>query len=199
MPTWEYKVIRLRSLSDQEEALNALGQYRWELISVATEVGELRAYLKRERVDSTTTSEGAAGLSSTAPQDQGITTTIGDHITLRVSGADDPGVDGWVDTGLDLWEDCAGISISTDGTIQASTGEVVTTEGSAEHMAFNPAVGLELPAGCLVAKVGEQGTVEPVYFSGFLALEHKGRLYLAVSDESYQNNDGEFTVSVTVL
>ena len=66
-------------------------------------------------------------------------------------------------------------------------------------MAFNPAVGLELPVGCLVAKVGEQGTVEPVYFSGFLALEDKGRLYLTINDESYENNEGEFTVSVTVL
>ena len=177
MPTWEYKVIRLRSLSDQEEVLNTLGQDRWELISVATEVGELMAYLKRESVHPATTSERTAELASALPQDQSVSSTIGDHITLRVSATDDPGVDGWIDTGLDLGEDCAGISISTDGEIQASTGEIVTTEGSPRHMAFNPAVGLELPAGCLVAKVGDQGTPEPVYYSGFLALEHKGRLY----------------------
>ena len=199
MPTWEYKVIRLRALPDQEEVLNALGKDRWELVSVATEVGEFRAFFKRESVHPATTSERTGELSSALLQSQGVSSTIGNHITLRVSATDDPGVDGWVDTGLDIGEDCTGISISTDGTIQASTGETVDTEGSAEHMAFNPAVGLELPAGCLIARVGVQGTVEPVYFSGFLALEDKGRLYLAVNDESYENNEGEFTVSVTVL
>jgi hypothetical protein len=199
VPTWEYKVVRIRSLSEQEEALNALGQDRWELISVTTEVGELRAYLKREGIHPATTSERAGAPSSAFSQAQSISSTIGDHITVRVSATDDPGRDGWVDTGLDLEEDCAGISISTDGTVQTSSGEVVTTEGSSQRTAFNPAVGVELPEGCLVAKAGEQGTVEPVYYSGFLALEDKGRLFLAVNDESYENNDGEFTVSVTVL
>jgi hypothetical protein len=104
-----------------------------------------------------------------------------------------------VDTGLDIREDCAGISVSVEGEIQESSGEVVGPEGSSKHMALNPAVGLELPAGCIVARVGEQGIVEPVYFSGFLALEDKGRLYLAVNDDSYEDNEGEFTVSVTVL
>ena len=199
MPTWEYKVIRLRSLSDQEEALNAQGQDRWELISVASEAGELRGYLKRESIHPATTGERTAELSSALLQAQGVSSTVGDHISIRVSSTDDPGVDGWTDTGLDLWEDCVGISISTDGTVQASSGEIVSTEGSAERMSLNPAVGLELPVGCLVAKVGEQGTVEPVYYSGFLALEDKGRLYMAVNDESYENNEGEFTVSLTVL
>ena len=199
MPTWEYKVIRLRAQSEQEETLNALGQHRWELISVATEIGELRAYFKRESIHPATASERAAELPSALAQTLGAPSTIGDHITVRLPATDDPGVVGWVDTGLDLEEDCAGISISTDGTIQTSSGEIVDTEGSAKQMVFNPAVGLELPAGCLVAKVGEQGKVEPVYYSGFLALEDKGRLFLAINDESYDSNEGEFTASITVL
>ena len=199
MPTWEYKVIQFRTLSEREELLNALGQDRWELISVAAEAGELRGYFKRENVHPATTSERTAEQSSAPYETQPVTSTVGDHITLRVSATDDPGVAGWTDTGLDLGEECAGISISTDGSILTSSGEVVDTEGSAQRMAFNPALGLELPAGCLVARVGEHGAVEPVYYSGFLALEDKGRLYLAINDESYDNNEGEFTVSITIL
>jgi len=199
VPTWEYKVVSLSAASEHEEVLNSLGLNRWELISVATELSELRAYLKRERVHPATANETTGALPIDTSQSQFPASTIGDHITLRVPAYSDPAIDGWVDTGLDLGEDCTGISISTDGTVQESSGKIVSTEGSADHMALNSAVGLQLPAGCLVAKVGEQGTVEPVYDSGFLALEEKGRIYLAVNDESYENNEGEFTVSITVL
>jgi hypothetical protein len=196
MPTWEYRVIRLRGPGEEEE-LNALGQDRWELVSVATEVDEPKAYLKRESIHPASTSERVAELPSALPQ--AVPSTIGAHATLRVSASDDPGVVGWVDTGLDLGEDCAGISISVDGEVQESSGEIVGPDGSSQHMALNPAIGEELPAGCLVARVGEEGTIETVYFSGFLATDDKGRIYLAVNDESYQNNEGEFTVGLTVL
>lgn len=205
MPTWEYKIISLNTTSEQEEVLNSLGMDRWELISVQNhftaveELGETRAYLKRERVHQATTNETVGESPIDTLQPHLPRSTIGDHITLRIPAYSDPEVDGWVDTGLDLSEDSTGISISSDGTIQESSGEIVSPEGSAEHMAFNNAVGLRLPAGCLVAKVGEHGTVEPIYYSGFLALEEKGRIYMTVNDESYENNEGEFTVSITVL
>ena len=80
-----------------------------------------------------------------------------------------------------------------------SSGEIVGPEGSEQDAAFNPAIGLELPIGCLVAKVGDEGTIEPVYYSGFLATEDKGRLFLTVNDESYDNNRGDFSITVTVL
>ena len=199
MPTWEYKVIRLRALNDQEEALNALGQERWELIAVEDEVNDPKAYFKRESVLPALTRERLAELAASIPESTAPTSMVGAHVTLRVSGADDPAVDGWVDTGLDLDEECAGMSVSIDGEVLASSGEVVGPEGSPEKMALNPVIGEELPLGCLIARVGEKGTVEPVYYSGFLATEDKGRIFLAVNDESYESNEGEFTVTVTVL
>ena len=50
--------------------------------------------------------------------------------------------------------------------------------------------------GSVIAAIVPLATIS-AYFSG--TPEQRGRLYLAVNDESYENNDGEFRVSVTVL
>ena len=80
-----------------------------------------------------------------------------------------------------------------------SSGIQVGPEGDEGNTVVNDAIGLELPMGCLVAKVGESGKIEPVYFSGFLATEDKGRLYLTVNDLEYENNESEFIVNIGLL
>ena len=195
MPIWEYKIISLRPVADPESALNVLGQDRWELINLHGKNGDTIAYLKRESAITAGRQEIEIGPPTEAP----TPSSIGSHRTLKVPADIDPSVEGWLDTELEIDEEAAGISVSISGEIMASSGEVVGPEGSEQDVTVNPAIGLELPIGCLVAKVGEEGTIEPVYFSGFLATEDKGRLFLTVNDESYDNNRGDFSITVTVL
>lgn len=197
MAIWEYKVVPLGFYQDVEGTLNALGEERWELVAIAAEGGEPRAYLKRELVYGAferprpeAASAVTSGASGRVDRPQ---------VTVRVSGRDDPRVTGWQDTGIELGDDCAGLSISINGDILESSGRVVGPEGDPYRLVLNSAIGKELPSGCLVARIGEEGSVEPLFESGFLAISEFGRLYVAVNDESYENNDGEFMVSVSVL
>ena len=203
MPIWEYRIVRLGSLSEQEEALNSLGADRWEVVSIVAEGSESRAYLKRESVFSMSAMPPMPPPEMFGERPPAMTRSsvpvMQTHATLRLSAKDDPGVVGWLDSGLDLDEECAGISIAIDGEVLVSSGEAVDSEGSPTSMALNPAIGEELPKGCIVVKIGEHGAVEPVHFSGFLASEDKGRLYVTINDDSYENNDGEYTVIVSVL
>lgn len=198
MPIWEYKVSRLSGVSDQQAALNALGQDRWELVSVALEGGEQRAYLKREGFLPPSVRE-IAGDAVAVSQPEAKPSKVGTHATVRVLAMDNPAVDGWLDSGLELDDECAGFSVSVDGEVLASSGERVGPEGSQQQTATNPAIGEDLPKGCLVAMIGEEGTPEPVFYSGFLASAEKGRIFFAVNDDSYESNDGEFTIILTVL
>ena len=195
MPIWEYKIISLRSVADPEGTLNVLGQDRWELINLHGKNGDTIAYLKRESA----ITAGRQGIEIGLPTEAPTPSSIGSHRTLKVPADIDPSVEGWLDTELEIDEEAAGISVSISGEIMASSGEVVGPEGSEQDVTVNPAIGVELPIGCLVAKVGEEGTIEPVYYSGFLATEDKGRLFLTVNDESYDNNQGDFSITVTVL
>ncbi|MBF8266866.1 MAG: hypothetical protein HW388_374 [Dehalococcoidia bacterium] len=197
MAIWEYRVIRLGTHPDQEELLNSLGENRWELVAIATQDIEPRAYLKRERMNSPSARESlqeVASATRVAPPPVPLA-----YAMVRMSARDDPGVRGWVDTGVDVVEDSAGISFTISGEVRESSGELVGPEGHPENLALNPAIGEELPSGSLVAMVGELGSVEPVTNSGFLPTSEKGRLYLAVSDDSYEHNEGEFVVTVTVM
>ena len=206
MPLWEYRVVPLGPLPDQEGLLNSFGADRWEVVSiVGAGGGEPVAYLKREAVFSMSGMPPMAppGLfeerppsatRSSIPTPQAQT-----NATLRVSARDDPAVTGWLDSGLVLDDTHAGISIAIDGETLVSSGEVVESDGSRTSMALNPAIGQELPKGCIVVKVGEEGEVEPVYYSGFLAIEDRGNLYVTINDDNYENNDGEYTVIVSVL
>ena len=197
MAIWEYRVVPLGFYPDPEETLNTLGEDRWELVSITTEGGEPRAYLKRELVYSASgrpRPEGPGVVTSVAPEPPSRP-----QVTVRVSGRDDPRVTGWLDTGVDLTDDCAGLSLSITGDVQESSGAVVGPDGNPNRLVLNSAIGIELPSGCLVARVGEEGPVEPVYDSGFLAIAEIGRLYMAINDESYEDNDGEYTISVGVL
>ena len=204
MPIWEYRVAPLGPLSEQEGLLNSFGADRWEVVSiVGAGGGEPVAYLKREAVFSMSGMPPMApsGMFEERPPSatRSAMPSIQTHATLRVSAKDDPGVVGWLDSGLDLDDTCAGISIAIDGEVLVSSGEAVESDGSPTSMALNPAIGEKLPKGCIVVKVGEEGEAEPVYYSGFLACENKGRLYVAINDDSYENNDGEYTVIVSVL
>ena len=204
MPLWEYRVVPLGPPSEQEQALNALGADRWEVISInGAGGGEPVAYLKREAVFSMSGMPPMALQEMFGERPQPATRRPVEvplnHATLRVSAKDDPREVGWLDSGLDLGEDTAGMSIAIDGEVLISSGEVVESDGSPTSMALNPAIGEELPKGCVVIRVGDEGDVEPVYFSGFLASEDKGRLYVTINDDSYENNDGEYTVIVSVL
>ena len=204
MPNWEYRVVPLGTPSEQEEMLNALGADRWEVVSiVGAGGGEPIAYLKREAVFSMSGMPPFAPPEMFGERPQPATRrpieVPQNHATLRLSAKDDPREVGWLDSGLDLDENAAGMSVAIDGEILVSSGEAVESDGSHNSMALNPAIGEELPRGCLVIKVGEEGNIEPVYFSGFLASEDKGRVYVTINDDSYENNDGEFTVIVSVL
>ena len=206
MPIWEYRVVPLGPLLEQEGVLNSFGADRWEVVSiVGAGGGEPVAYLKREAVFSMSGMPPMAPPSifeerppsatrSAIPSVQAQT-----NATLRVSAKDDPRVTGWLDSGLVLDDTHAGISIAIDGEILVSSGEVVEPDGSPTSMALNPAIGQELPKGCIVVKVGEEGPVESVYYSGFLAIEERGSLYVTINDDNYDNNEGEFTVIVSLL
>ena len=198
MPIWEYKIISLLSGTDQESTLNALGKDRWELVSLHAKNGDPVAYLKRESI---VTNGGAMieEIQGSLPAESLTSSGIGSHRTLKVPADIDPSVGGWLDTELEIGEEAAGISVSISGEIITSSGEIVGPEGAEQGVTLNPAIGLELPIGCLVAKVGDEGTIEPVYYSGFLATEDKGRLFLTVNDKSYDSNQGDFIITVTVL
>ena len=199
MPIWEYKIISLLPSTDPESTLNALGQDRWELINLRAKNGDTIAYLKRESAVTTGGPSQIQEIERELQLQAQASSNIGSHRTLKVPADIDPSVEGWLDTELEIDEEAAGISVSISGEIMTSSGEIVGPEGSEQDVTVNPAIGLELPIGCLVAKVGEEGTIEPVYYSGFLATEDKGRLFLTVNDESYDNNRGDFSITVTVL
>ena len=194
MATWEYKVVSLGTYPDPQDVLNSLGQDRWELIAIATQDGEPRAYLKREAIYAPSSRAELKEVTSPILEPPPMI-----YVTVGVSAKDDPGVDGWEDTGVDVGDDNVGLSFSISGEVRESSGEWVGPEGSLENLALNPAIGEELPSGCLMAMIGEQGTVELVSNSGFLPTTERGRLYLAVNDSSYEHNDGEFSVAVTVM
>ena len=193
MSLWEYKVEILGSFDDPSPALNALGEDRWELVSVTSTNNETRAYLKRELV--------YGGIERPPSQ---VSSSIGKGMepvqaSITVPSDRDPREFGWVSTGVFLDDDTPGLSFSINGNIQESTGENVGPDGHPYRFVTNEAIGVELPSGCLVAKVGEDGEIEPVYNSGFLAVSDVGELFLSVNDDSYENNLGEFTVIVSVL
>lgn len=193
MSLWEYRVEILGSYDDPSPTLNGLGEDRWELVSVTSTNNEIRAYLKRELVYGNTD----------RPPSQ-ISSSIGRGMepvqaSITVPSDRDPREFGWVSTGIILDDDTPGLSFSINGNIQESTGENVGPDGHPYRFVINEAIGVELPSGCLVAKVGEDGDIEPVYNSGFLAVSDVGELFLSVNDDSYENNLGEFTVIVNVL
>jgi hypothetical protein len=194
MATWEYKVVSLEAYHEPEDVLNNLGQDRWELIAIATQDGEPLAYLKREAIYATSSRGEPKEVVSHIPEVQPMV-----YVTVRVSAKDDPAVVGWVDTGVDVGDDNVGLSFSISGDVRESSGEWIGPEGRLENLALNPAIGQDLPSGCLVAMVGEQGTVELLDTSGFLPTTERGRLYLAINDSSYEHNDGEYSVAVTVM
>ena len=148
MPIWEYRIVRLGPLSEQEEALNSLGADRWEVVSIVAEGSESRAYLKRESVFSMSAMPPMPPPEMFGERPPTMTRSsvpvMQTHATLRLSAKDDPAVVGWLDSGLDLDETCAGISIAIDGEVLVSSGEAVDSEGSPTSMALNPAIGEEL-------------------------------------------------------
>jgi hypothetical protein len=194
MALWEYRVEMLGSNDDPSQTLNSLGEDRWELVSVTSTNNEVKAYFKRELV---------YGAGDQRPSKQ-ISSSIGMGMepvqaSVTVPSDRDPREFGWVSTGIFLDNDTPGLSFSINGNIQESSGESVGPDGHPYRLVTNEAIGMELPSGCLVVKVGEDGDIEPVYNSGFLAVTDIGELFLTVNDDSYENNFGDFTVIVNVL
>ena len=196
MALWEYKIIQFPALDDPEEILNGLGSDRWELVSVNNQANDLVAFLKRELVYGVL-SDTRPVMASSSPRVPAYVAPT--QATIRVPAFQDPRTEGWVDTGLDVEGEYVGLSSSIQGDIVISSGVQVGPEGDEENTILNESIGLELPIGCLVAKVGESGKIEPVYFSGFLATEDQGRLYLTVNDLEYENNESEFIVNIGLL
>ena len=195
MAIWEYKIVSFGNVSNAENILNELGEDRWDLISVNTNGSDLIGFLKREMI------YGSVNMSSKSVGAGDITPAYvtPSQATIKVDASHDPRSDGWIDTGLDVNDDYVGFSFSISGDITGSSGLTGGPEGDSDNMVLNDAIGVELPSGSLIAKVGVDGKIEPVYFSGFLAAEDQGRLYLIVNDVSYDNNDGEFIVNIGLL
>ncbi len=196
MALWEYKIIQFVASDDPEDVLNRLGSDRWELVSVSNQSNELVGFLKRELVYGVS-SEARPDITASSPRVPAYVAPT--QATIRVPASQNPTTDGWVDTGLDVDGDYVGFSFSIQGDIVISSGVQVGPEGDEENTIVNESIGLELPIGCLVAKVGEVGKIEPVYFSGFLATEDKGRLYLTINDLEYEYNESEFIVNIGLL
>ena len=195
MALWEYKMVQLPVIDDPEGILNKFGADRWELVSINNHENDLVAFLKRELIYGTSSAPNPDATS--APRVPAYIAPT--QATIRVPAFQNPLTDGWVDTGLDVDGEYVGFSFSIQGDVIISSGIQVGPEGDEGNTVVNDAIGLELPMGCLVAKVGESGKKEPVYFSGFLATEDKGRLYLTVNDLEYENNESEFIVNIGLL
>ena len=195
LANWEYKTVSLGNVGNSENILNELGGDRWDLISVNSNGSDLIAFLKRELIyGSVNMTHKSIEVNDVAPA-----YVAPAQATVKVDASHDPRTDGWVDTGLDVNDDYVGFSFSISGDVIGSSGLTAGPEGNSDNIVLNDAIGVELPSGSLIAKVGVDGKIEPVYFSGFLAAEDHGRLYLIVNDVSYENNEGEFIVNVGLL
>jgi Ca2+-binding EF-hand superfamily protein len=105
---------------------------------------------------------------------------------------------GWVDTGINVRSGDT-ISIEANGTVTLSENgrDVAGPEGSRTGRRAASAPLADRAAGALIARIGESG----VMFVGdarTVTANETGRLYLGVNDDYFDDNRGQFSVSVSV-
>ena len=104
----------------------------------------------------------------------------------------------WTDTGIDV---TAGdrLVVRSEGTITMSTeNDTATAAGSRTGRRAPDAPFPQMPAGGLIARIGDSG---PFFLGDGGALGQvptSGRLFLGVNDDHLPDNRGEFRVSITV-
>lgn len=107
----------------------------------------------------------------------------------------------WTDTGIDVTSGDR-LQVRADGTIVLSHNnngtDTATPAGSRTGRKAADAPFPQMPAGGLIARVGDSG---PFYFGdgGSLGqVPSSGRLFLGVNDDFLRDNSGEFRVTITV-
>ncbi len=105
---------------------------------------------------------------------------------------------GWVDTGITVRSGDS-ISIQANGTVTLSENgaDVAGPDGSRTGRRAPSAPLPDQPAGALIARVGDSGA-QFVGDSRSVTANNSGRLYLAVNDDYFNDNRGQFRVSVSV-
>lgn len=107
----------------------------------------------------------------------------------------------WTDTGIDV---TAGdrLQVRSEGTIVLSTNndgtDTATAAGSGTGRKAVDAPFPQMPAGGLIARIGDSG---PFYLGDGGALGQvpaSGRLFLSVNDDYLRDNKGQFRVTITV-
>jgi Ca2+-binding EF-hand superfamily protein len=104
----------------------------------------------------------------------------------------------WVDTGITVR---AGetVSINADGRIRLSNNQrdVATAAGSTAGRRIQGAQIPSAPAGALIARIGNN---DPVFVGDTRSFRapRGGRLYLGVNDDSFDDNTGQYNVTVDI-
>jgi hypothetical protein len=104
----------------------------------------------------------------------------------------------WTDTGI--WVEAGDrISFDADGTVQLSDnpGDVASPAGAQSGRRAENAPVRARPAGMLIARIGNSAPV-PVGAQRTSRAPVSGQLYLGVNDDYFQDNRGQFRVTVTV-
>jgi hypothetical protein len=158
------------------------------------------SYTARISVGSSTAGTGAGGGSTgtTAPPPQPMQTQ---KRTLRYD-LDVPATKPWTDTGIDLFEGDT-LRITAEGTINYTSSKTCGPDGGKRE--WQDLV-RTLPVndsgrGALVGLIGEGGVAKAFLVGAQLEVNvpARGRLFLGVNDDNYENNKGSFRVRVEVI
>jgi hypothetical protein len=104
----------------------------------------------------------------------------------------------WTDTGIQVRKGDT-ISFAATGRVQWGVNQIVGPEGSNWKLKarFPPAYPVsKIGAGGLIARIGS-GSPFAVGKALTAVADETGTLYLGINDNHYENNDGEFSVSVS--
>jgi Ca2+-binding EF-hand superfamily protein len=102
----------------------------------------------------------------------------------------------WTDTGIDVRTGDE-LTFDSRGSVQLSgdSNDVATPAGSQKPGRVMPSTKVNAPAGTLIARIGDSGTIV-VGDRRSIRSSLSGRLFLGVNDDHLPDNNGEFEVTV---
>ncbi|MCI0402513.1 MAG: LecA/PA-IL family lectin [Acidobacteria bacterium] len=161
--------------------------------------GASGSYTARISVGSSDAAGGASGATGTAaPPPQPMQTQ---KRQLRYD-LDVPSTKAWTDTGIDLFEGDT-LRITAEGTINYTSSKTCGPDGGKrEFQDLIRALPVnDVGRGALVGLVGESGVAKAFLVGAKLEapVNTKGRLFLGVNDDNYENNKGSFRVRVEIV
>jgi hypothetical protein len=113
-----------------------------------------------------------------------------------------PSTQAWTDTGIDLFEGDT-LRITAEGTINYTTSKTCGPEGAKrEFQDLIRALPVnDVGRGALVGLIGESGVARAFLVGSRLEAKvpARGRLFLGINDDNYENNKGSFRVRVEII